>query len=77
VGSGSTTSREEIEEIFEEALEQPEAELAAWLESACGGNPKLLPEVQALLPAHELAERADGQSRRRLRWIGGSHLRRI
>jgi eukaryotic-like serine/threonine-protein kinase len=49
--------RRQIEEIFDAALDQPDAERAAWLESTCEGDPDLLAEVQALLAAHELAER--------------------
>jgi eukaryotic-like serine/threonine-protein kinase len=49
--------RRQIEGLFEEALERPAAERAAWLASACHGDPELLEEVRALLAAHELAER--------------------
>lgn len=48
--------RARIEALFEAALDQPEAGRGDWLESACGEDPELLAEVQALLAAHELAD---------------------
>jgi eukaryotic-like serine/threonine-protein kinase len=49
--------RQQIEDLFEVALERQTLERASFLESACAGDPELLTEVQALLAAHELAER--------------------
>jgi eukaryotic-like serine/threonine-protein kinase len=50
--------REEIEELFEAALEQARHRRDAWLETTCGEDVELLAEVQALLAAHEMAEEA-------------------
>ncbi len=44
-----------IEELFEAALEQPEAERRAWLEAACTGDATLLGEVWSLLEADDQA----------------------
>jgi eukaryotic-like serine/threonine-protein kinase len=49
--------RARIEEVFEAALERPDADRGEWLEAECHDDPELLAEVQALLAAHELAER--------------------
>jgi serine/threonine-protein kinase len=48
--------REQIEELFEAALERRMGERDAWLEATCGEDVELLAEVQALLAAHEMAE---------------------
>jgi serine/threonine-protein kinase len=50
--------REEIEDLFEAALERPRDGRDAWLETTCGEDVDLLAEVQALLTAHEMAEEA-------------------
>jgi eukaryotic-like serine/threonine-protein kinase len=49
--------RARIEALFEAALDLPEDDRGDWLESECAGDPELLAEVQALLAAHELADR--------------------
>jgi eukaryotic-like serine/threonine-protein kinase len=49
--------RRQVERLFEGCLDQTTAERAAYLEAACAGDPELLAEVQALLAAHELADR--------------------
>jgi serine/threonine protein kinase/Flp pilus assembly protein TadD len=49
--------RRRVEELFEEALERPAAERAAWLREACWNDPELHDRVQRLVAAHE---RADG-----------------
>jgi eukaryotic-like serine/threonine-protein kinase len=49
--------RARIEELFEAALDRPDYERGDWLEAACEDDADLLAEVQALLAAHELAER--------------------
>jgi eukaryotic-like serine/threonine-protein kinase len=51
--------RRRIEALFDEALEQPSARRADWLASACTGDVELRREVEALLAAHELAERLE------------------
>jgi eukaryotic-like serine/threonine-protein kinase len=48
--------RQQIEALFDAALERPTAERHAYLETASAGDPELLAEVQALLAANELAE---------------------
>jgi eukaryotic-like serine/threonine-protein kinase len=52
----NNTRREQVEELFEAALEREPATRAAYLETACAGDPELLAEVQAMLAAHELGE---------------------
>jgi eukaryotic-like serine/threonine-protein kinase len=49
--------REQIEELFEAALDHPHAARRAWVEHACGDDAELREEVQALLAAHEIAGR--------------------
>ncbi|MEJ2320244.1 MAG: serine/threonine-protein kinase [Gemmatimonadales bacterium] len=44
--------RQTVEAIFEAALEMPRAEWSAFLSNACGGDPDLRGEVEALLSAH-------------------------
>jgi eukaryotic-like serine/threonine-protein kinase len=41
------------ETLFHEALAQPPAERAAFLDKACAGQPHLRAGVEALLAAHE------------------------
>ena len=48
--------RAEIESAFEEALDVPRAERAAWVDARLGGDPELQREVRALLAAHDRAE---------------------
>ena len=48
--------RQEVEARFEEAIELPPPERAAWLAARCGDDPPLLAEVAALIAAHERAE---------------------
>ncbi|HVY89239.1 MAG TPA: serine/threonine-protein kinase [Hyphomonadaceae bacterium] len=45
-------------DLFEQALDMPETDQADWLAHACGGNADLLTEVQKLLRADAVAERA-------------------
>jgi serine/threonine-protein kinase len=45
--------RRRIEELFEAALDVPEAERGSWLEVRCGGDADLLRMVKALLAASE------------------------
>jgi serine/threonine protein kinase/tetratricopeptide (TPR) repeat protein len=42
-----------VETLFHEALAQPPAERAAFLDAACAGQPKLRAEIDALLKAHD------------------------
>jgi serine/threonine protein kinase/tetratricopeptide (TPR) repeat protein len=49
----SPERRAEIEEIFDEALDMPEEDRAAWLVSRCGDDVALRREVELLLAAHE------------------------
>ena len=44
--------REEIEAVFDEALDQPTAERAAWVAARCGEDLELRHEVDLLLAAH-------------------------
>ncbi|PKL93723.1 MAG: hypothetical protein CVV20_02195, partial [Gemmatimonadetes bacterium HGW-Gemmatimonadetes-1] len=43
---------ERLSKLFEEALDQPTAERAAWLDSACTDDPELRSEVSRMLSAH-------------------------
>jgi eukaryotic-like serine/threonine-protein kinase len=45
--------RRQIEELFEAALDMPEAERGNWLEVRCGGDAELLRKVKALLAASD------------------------
>jgi serine/threonine-protein kinase len=45
-------SRQQIEALFEAALELPAVERDRWLDSACAGSEALRSEVEALLAAH-------------------------
>jgi serine/threonine-protein kinase len=45
-------SRQQIEALFEAALERPAGERDRWLDSACAGSERLRSEVGALLAAH-------------------------
>lgn len=45
-------SRQQIEALFEAALERPAVERDRWLDSACAGSEDLRSEVEALLAAH-------------------------
>src|SRR5688572_6063749 len=53
----SPSRREEIEAVFEDALDQPTAARETWLEARCGADATLRSEVAALLAAHA---RSDG-----------------
>jgi eukaryotic-like serine/threonine-protein kinase len=71
----NNTRREQVEELFEVALEREPATREAYLEAACAGDPELLAEVQAMLAAHELgemlfAERPRGAPATPAEWIG-------
>jgi serine/threonine-protein kinase len=46
-------SREEIEAVFDEALDLDTAHRTAWLDERCEGRPRLRREVDLLLRAHE------------------------
>jgi len=48
-------TRPSADDLFEAALEVPEAERGAWLERACRGDAALLREVEELLAAHALS----------------------
>ena len=48
-------SWQRVAELFEQALEQPQAERVAWVADACGGDAALLREVEKLLTAHDRA----------------------
>jgi len=52
----SDPRRQEIEEIFEAALDLPPAQRAGFVKAACGGDPELERDVLAMLRAHERAE---------------------
>ena len=41
-----------VRELFDQALERPEAERLSFLENACAGEPEVLQEVSRLLNAH-------------------------
>jgi Tol biopolymer transport system component len=45
--------RQQIEALFEQALDRPRGERSAWLEEACRGDDALREDVQRLLAAHE------------------------
>jgi serine/threonine-protein kinase len=47
-----TARREEIEAVFDEALDQPTAKRAAWVAARCGDDAELRREVELLLAAH-------------------------
>jgi len=47
----SSAHWDRLQALFEGALEQPESDRDAWLESACEGDPELLAEVRQLLAA--------------------------
>jgi serine/threonine-protein kinase len=49
-------SRDQIEALFEAALERPPDERVSWLEGACAGDGDLLSEVRSLLAAHGKSE---------------------
>jgi serine/threonine-protein kinase len=52
-----TALRLEIESIFEDAIELAPAERGRWLADRCGTDHRLRSEVDALIAAHESAER--------------------
>jgi hypothetical protein len=52
---GETAMTEET--LFHEALAKPPAERAAFLDTACAGQPELRAAVEALLAAHEDSRR--------------------
>jgi non-specific serine/threonine protein kinase len=52
----SENNWKQIEALFEAALERPESERLAWLQSACPTDPVLCREVERMLAAHERAE---------------------
>ena len=43
----------QVKEIFQAAVELPEAEREAYLAGACGGDPSLRTEIESLIAAHE------------------------
>ena len=45
----NTTSWNRVKEIFDDALKQPAAELAAYLDSACAADHEVRQEVESLL----------------------------
>ena len=49
------TRREQVEQLFEAALDRPAGERAAWLREACWDDPDLHDEVARLLAAHDRA----------------------
>ena len=54
--AGMTPERwAQVKRLMQAALDLPEAERAAWLESACGGDAALRGEVESLLLAHRNA----------------------
>ena len=48
--------RQEIEAVFDEAVDLAPADREPWIRARCAGDPSLLSEVTALLAAHERAE---------------------
>jgi hypothetical protein len=56
-GPGSLTPDQwrKVNDLFHQALAQPEANRAAFLDAACAGDPVLAAEVASLLTAHEQA----------------------
>jgi eukaryotic-like serine/threonine-protein kinase len=56
----SNERREQIETLFEAALDREATARHEWLAVACADDHALLAEVEALLAAHEMAERALG-----------------
>ncbi len=53
----------QAEEIFQKALESPEAQRAATVATLCGDNTALLREIQSLLKAHAQEESATASSK--------------
>ncbi|MEP6495799.1 MAG: tetratricopeptide repeat protein [bacterium] len=51
-----TGRRQQIESIFEEAIELAPAERPHWLAARCGADPRLRAEVEALIGGHERVE---------------------
>ena len=51
---------ERLEAIFFEALELPPHERSAFVEEACGGDPELRVEVEAVLAAHGAMDEEEG-----------------
>ena len=51
-GAVNTERWQQFKQLFQDALERPEAERAAFLDAACAGDPLLHSEVEALLAAH-------------------------
>ncbi len=45
----------QVEEIFNQAIERPEAERASWIQNACGGDAALRAEVDSLLESDRIA----------------------
>jgi len=61
---------DEIDRLFDQALDVPAPERAAWLDRACAGDPGCRQQVEALLQADEAAGRfLEGDA---LRWAGPS-----
>src|ERR1700748_1571376 len=69
-----------IRKLFDEALERPEAERAAFLQQFCPNQPEVLQEVQRLLASHSEAqsflERTTHRSTRVDRYLIGAELGR-
>jgi eukaryotic-like serine/threonine-protein kinase len=57
VSSGAGYRWDEADRLFDEALQLPAGERAAWIEQACGGNAALRAQVESLLRADASAER--------------------
>ncbi|HSJ30014.1 MAG TPA: serine/threonine-protein kinase [Longimicrobiales bacterium] len=53
---------EQIDALFAEALDRPEAERSAFLAAACAGDPELLEAVRSLLASEVAAARMIGES---------------
>jgi len=51
----SPEAHQRVRQLFDEALERPEAERLAFLQAACAGNPEVFGQVAQLLAAHEEA----------------------
>jgi serine/threonine-protein kinase len=45
--------RQQVEDLFEAALDEPSSERAAWLAAACGNDNELRQSVEELIAAHE------------------------
>jgi predicted Ser/Thr protein kinase len=54
-GSLTPDQWRKVNDLFHQALEEPEGDRRAFLDAACGGDPVLAAEVASLLAAHEQA----------------------